>query len=88
MCRSAGDVDDAAFAALAHRRAELLAGEQHTAGEIHVEVRLPILKFDGFKRMICGDRHLGIIAAGGIDQNRGRAERGFKFLMRFAETAT
>ena len=81
----AGDVDDAAAPALAHRRAEFLTGQQHAAGEIEVEVRLPVGERDLLERALGGDGDLRGVASCGVHENRRRTELGFDLLVRLAE---
>ena len=69
-----GKINDAPFAALRHAGTEFLAGQQHAADQVHVEIGPPILQFDLFKLELVRHGHFWIVAAGGIDQNGGWAE--------------
>ena len=63
--RHAGDVDDAALAALRHRGAELLAGQQRATDEVEVEVGPPVVGRDGLEGPLGRDGDLRVVATGG-----------------------
>ena len=81
MRRNAGNVDDAPLAAPDHRRPEFLAGQQHAADHVQVEVGAPILQNDLIQTALRAQGNAGIISARGIDQNSRRADRLFDLLM-------
>ena len=75
MRGDAGNVDNAALAALAHGRAKFLAGQQQPADEVQIKHLRPSGQGDVFKRHLRRDGGIGIIAAGSIEQYRRCAER-------------
>src|SRR5438093_2466065 len=81
----AGDVDDAAPATPAHRRAELLARQQHAADQIQIEVGLPVLDLDLLEQIFSGDRDFRIVAAGRVDENGWGAQPRFDLAVRLGE---
>src|ERR1041385_2412774 len=85
MGGNAGDVDDAAFAARDHCGTEFLARQKYAADEIQIEIGVPRFERDFFEWIIWCGRHLGVIAAGGIDENAPGSERFFDGLVRSLE---
>ncbi len=75
MGGNARHIDNAAASPAAHCGAELLCGEERAADEIEVEIRAPISGIDFLEGPLGGHGHGGIVAAGGADENGGRAER-------------
>ena len=71
----AGDVDDTALAALAHRRSKLLARQQKAADEVQVEHLGPGRLRDILERHLRCHRGVRVVAAGGIEQHSRRAKR-------------
>ena len=80
MGADAGDVDDAALAALAHRRSEFLAGQQGAPDQVEIEIGLPVLQGDVLEGVVRCDRDLRIVAPGGIDQDGRNAQAGLDTL--------
>ena len=72
----AGKINDAPAAPRRHARAEFLAGQQHAADKIEVEIPLPIRERDVFEFAFPGDGGFGVVAAGGVDQDGGGGELG------------
>ena len=74
MRRHAGNVDDAAAAAGDHRWPEFLARQQHAADQVQIEILRPIRELNLLEGSLFRDGHFRIVAAGGVNENRGRAQ--------------
>lgn len=71
---NAGDVDDAAFFGGEHSGSENLAWKKRATDKVQIEIRGPICGGDGSEGVVWRDGDFRIVAAGGVDENRGRAE--------------
>ena len=87
MGGDAGDVDDRALLSFHHGGPELLTREQNTADEVQVEVCRPVFEGDLLKFLVAHDRHLRVVAAGGVDENGRRTQGGFEFFVCFPQAA-
>lgn len=83
--RDRSDVDDASLLFFDHERSEDLAGKEDAADEVEIEVGPPSVWLDGLDRIFRRDRDLGIVTAGGVEENGRGSEIGDNLLSSGAE---
>ncbi len=74
MSGDAGDVNDGAASAGSHGRTEFLTGQEDSADEVQIEIGQPVFHSNLVDGAFGGDGDFGIVPAGGVHEDGGRAE--------------